>query len=76
MARLNENAQPQSPAIEVPPVVNASIITLPKISVVAVFPVVEEGNSVIFNLSGDQNLQDRTLPLTIPLLQKETSLVV
>ena len=44
-----------------PPIANAPNITLPKISVVAVFPVIEEGNSVIFNLSGDQNLQDRTI---------------
>ena len=43
-----------------PPIANAPNITLPKISVVAVFPVVEEGNSVIFNLSGDQNLQNHT----------------
>ena len=60
LASLNENAQSQSQAIEVPPIANAPNITLPKISVLAVFPVVEEGNSVIFNLSGDQNLQSHT----------------
>ena len=59
MARLNENTRLQSQAIEVPLVANAPIINLPKISVVAAFPVVEEGNSAIFNLSGDQNIQDR-----------------